>query len=47
VKYIPIPEPVYEMCRSRFAKLETGTAFGGHSEVGMAIEELMKKPLKN
>ena len=33
--------------RTFIAKLETGTAFGGHSEVGMSIEELMKKPLQN
>ena len=46
VKYVALPEAAYEMAKSRFAKLETGTAFGGHSEVGMSIEELMKKPLQ-
>lgn len=47
VKYVALPEAAYEMCKSRFAKMEAGTAFGGHSEVGVAIEDLMKKPLKN
>jgi len=30
---------------ARFAKLETGTAFGGHSEVGVPIDDLLKRPL--
>lgn len=47
VKYVALPDAAYEMCKSRFAKMEAGTAFGGHSEVGVAIEDLMKKPLKN
>ncbi len=47
VKYVALPASAYEMCKSRFAKMESGSAFGGHSEVGVAIEDLMKKPLKN
>lgn len=46
VGYVPLPASTYETVESRFSKLETGTAFGGHSEVGLHIDELMKKPLK-
>jgi hypothetical protein len=28
---------------SRFDKLQTGTAFGGHSEFGLTIEEILKR----
>ncbi|MBX7107003.1 MAG: PstS family phosphate ABC transporter substrate-binding protein [Gemmataceae bacterium] len=47
VKYVALPDSAYEQCKSRFAKMEAGTAFGGHNEVGVSIDELMKKPLKN
>lgn len=46
VKYVGLPAAVYEQCKARFKKLETGTAFAGHAEVGLPIDELMKKPLK-
>ncbi len=47
VKYVPFPDSTYEACRSRFAKLDTGTAFGGEAAVGLPIDEVMKRPLKH
>lgn len=47
VKMVQLPDNVYELAQSRFSKMETGTAFGGHAEVGVSITELMKRPLKN
>ncbi len=46
VKYIPLPEDVYPLVQERFAKLQTGTAFGGVQEVGLTAEELLKRELK-
>ena len=43
VKYIPLQQAEYEMGLARFGKLHTGTAFGGHSEFGLTIEEILKR----
>lgn len=43
VKYIALPGKVYEMALGHVEKKKVGTVFGGHSEIGMKIEELMKK----
>jgi phosphate transport system substrate-binding protein len=43
VKYIPLTDKAYEMSAERFKKLQTGTAFGGHSEFGLPLEELLKR----
>lgn len=45
VKYVPLPEKAYEIAREHLKKNKLGTVFGGHSEVGIKIEELMKKEL--
>ena len=47
VKYVALPAAAYESAGSRFAKLQTGTVFGGHPEVGVTIEDLMKRELTN
>jgi phosphate transport system substrate-binding protein len=47
VKYIPLRQEEYAMCLARFAKLQTGTAFGGHSEFGLTIEEILKREPKS
>ncbi len=47
VKYVPLPAQVYEMGLERFNKRETGSGFGGKSEVGLPIEELMKREPKH
>lgn len=43
VKYIPLPAKIYEMALGHVGKKKVGTVFGGHSEIGLKIEELMKK----
>lgn len=43
VKYIALPKKAYELATEHLAKGKLGTKFGGHSEVGMKIEDLLKK----
>jgi phosphate transport system substrate-binding protein len=45
VKYVALPDDAYAKAKDRFAKLQTGTIFGGVAEVGATIEELFTKPL--
>ena len=46
VKYLPLPEGAYQMALERFRNLQTGTGFGGHAEVGVTVEEILKRPPK-
>jgi phosphate transport system substrate-binding protein len=46
VKYIPLPDKVYALGVSRLKNVKLGTAFGGHADVGVTIEDLMKKEPK-
>jgi len=43
VKYIPLPPRAYELARQKFRAGTTGTVFGGHSEIGVSIEDLLKR----
>jgi phosphate transport system substrate-binding protein len=43
VRYVPLPPTVYKLVEERFAKRKTGTMFGGEAEVGVKIEDLLKK----
>lgn len=43
VKYVPLPASVYQMARETVQKGKFGTAFAGHSQVGMKIQDLLKK----
>jgi phosphate transport system substrate-binding protein len=43
VRYIPLPADAYPKVLERFQKRETGTAFGGHSEVGLHIDEILSR----
>jgi len=43
LQYVPLPDAAYAMAKERFAKRQMGTGFGGKSEVGMPIEEIMKR----
>lgn len=43
VHYVALPAKVYDMGLEHLQKKKVGTVFGGHSEVGMKIEELMKR----
>jgi phosphate transport system substrate-binding protein len=46
VKYVPLPDASQELVRSRLDRGDTGSAFGGHPEVGLPIDELLKRELK-
>lgn len=43
VKYVALPAKAYEMALEHFGKRKLGTVFKGHSEIGMTIEQLLKK----
>lgn len=43
VNYIPLPEKAYKTGADNLKKNKLGTAFGGHPEVGMTIEQILKK----
>jgi phosphate transport system substrate-binding protein len=43
VKYLPLPANAYEMALARFSKMEIGTGFGGVPEVGLHVEEILKR----
>ncbi|MEZ5961481.1 MAG: PstS family phosphate ABC transporter substrate-binding protein [Hyphomonadaceae bacterium] len=45
VGYVPLPAEAYAAYAQRVADGQTGTAFGGHNEVGLSIEELLARPL--
>ncbi|MCE9606517.1 MAG: PstS family phosphate ABC transporter substrate-binding protein [Planctomycetia bacterium] len=47
VNYLPLPEKAYEMGRERFKKLQTGSGFGGVPEVGLPVEEILKREPKS
>jgi len=46
VRYIPLPEQIYNKVSERFKKGDVGTGFGGVPEVGLAVEEIMSRPPK-
>lgn len=43
VKYVALPAKAYETAKEHFNKNRLGTVFKGHSEIGMKIEDLLKK----
>ncbi|ANP47604.1 PstS family phosphate ABC transporter substrate-binding protein [Candidatus Viadribacter manganicus] len=45
VGYVPLPAAAYAAYTQRVADNHTGTAFGGHNEVGLSIGELLARPL--
>jgi phosphate transport system substrate-binding protein len=46
VKYVPLPDKVYSMGLSRFQSVKVGTAFAGHADVGVTIDDLLKREPK-
>ncbi|HWF62759.1 MAG TPA: PstS family phosphate ABC transporter substrate-binding protein [Nitrospira sp.] len=46
VRYIPLADQTYGMVRQRFQKGIVGTGFGGEPEVGLPVEEIMKRSPK-
>jgi phosphate transport system substrate-binding protein len=43
VKYIALPAKAYQLGEEHLTKGKLGTKFSGHSEVGMKVEDLLKK----
>jgi phosphate transport system substrate-binding protein len=46
VKYVPLPAKIYEVNSEHVNKRKLGTVFGGVPEVGVKIEELVKRETK-
>lgn len=46
VQYVPLPETIYVLNKEHIAKKKLGTVFGGKSEVGVKIEDLVKREAK-
>lgn len=46
VKYVPLPAPIYKANIKHIAEMKKGTIFGGKNEVGISIEELIKREAK-
>ena len=42
VGYVPLPTDAYELALRNFEERHTGTAFGGGSQVGVAVEDLLQ-----
>jgi phosphate transport system substrate-binding protein len=42
VGYVPLPSEAYELAQRNFEERHTGTAFGGGSQVGVAVEDLLQ-----
>lgn len=47
VKYVALPAKAYKMSLDNVAKKKMGTVFGGHNEVGLKIEDLLKREAKH
>lgn len=43
VKYVPLSAEAYKLAREHVKNRKTGTVFGGHSEIGVTVEELLKR----
>ncbi|MBC8030689.1 MAG: PstS family phosphate ABC transporter substrate-binding protein [Pyrinomonadaceae bacterium] len=46
VKYVPLSETAYQMATQRLASMQTGSGFGGVPEVGLPVEEILKRTPK-
>ncbi len=46
VKYVPLPDSAYKTAWEHVLKMKKGTVFGGEPEVGITIEELLKREAK-
>jgi phosphate transport system substrate-binding protein len=47
VKYVPLPDAAYSLALENFKKKKTGTGFGGEAEVGVSVEELLRREGKH
>ena len=46
VKYVPLPDSSYKVSAEHIAKGKKGTVFGGVAEVGVTIDDLLKREAK-
>jgi phosphate transport system substrate-binding protein len=46
VKYVPLPKAAYEGNLKHAKDGKIGTVFGGKNEVGITVEEIMKREAK-
>ena len=46
VKYVPLPQTAYHLNTDHLKKGKIGTVFGGEAEVGVKIEDLLKREAK-
>lgn len=46
VKYVPLTKATYDMALEHFKKGKIGTVFGGSPEVGLKVEDLLKREAK-
>jgi phosphate transport system substrate-binding protein len=47
VKYVPLPDKAYTLAKDNFKKKKLGTGFDGEPEVGVTVEELLKREGKH
>ncbi|MBH1975414.1 MAG: PstS family phosphate ABC transporter substrate-binding protein [Rhodocyclales bacterium] len=47
VKYVPLPAKAYAIAQQHLTNKKLGTVFGGESEVGLKIEDLLKREAKD
>lgn len=47
VKYLPLPDGAYASASDRLRNNRTGTAFAGYPEIGLPVEELLKREPKS
>jgi len=47
VKYVPLPDRIYAAGLDRLGKMQKGTVFAGHADVGVRIDDLFSRPLAN
>jgi phosphate transport system substrate-binding protein len=46
VKYVPLPQKAYDIAGEHFKHKKLGTVFGGKEEIGLKIEDLLKREAK-
>jgi phosphate transport system substrate-binding protein len=46
VKYVPLPDSAYKVSWDHVARMKKGTVFAGEAEVGVTIEDLLKREAK-
>ena len=46
VGYVPLPAKAYELALANFNRSKVGTGFGGHAEVGVLVEDLLRREAK-